>query len=371
MIATPLAQAALRSLAVPVGLGYVLARDGNGVDAALAVVTGVLVVAGSRWPVVALCGQTAALVCAHAFGQSAGLGVKVWAALALFEVGLRRPPRDQIACATALSACYVGIELWAADDAAPLPYRLALLVAAPLLAGAQIAALRRRAADAEANADLRAAAARRAERESIARDLHDVVAHHVSAIMVRVGTARHVPRLGDAEVARLLADVHAAADTALRDLHDLLHVLRDESGGGAVGSAPVENRTALPAMLADLLASAADAGLAVDGRIDPAVAALDGVRGLVLYRTAQEAITNAVKHSGDGSKVRLDIEVDAGGAATVTVDNDRRTARRARPGGHGLLGMRERLDTIGGTVEHGPHGAGWRVRAVVPPRARR
>ncbi|MFC8529472.1 sensor histidine kinase [Nocardia sp. NPDC057227] len=355
----------VRAAAIPLGLLYVLVREPNSADPVLAVCSGALLVAGARWPLTAVAGQALLLVAAHELGQAAGGGVKVWAALTLAELALRARPQAQLAGAAILTAAYVALEFGdRTEGAVPLPYRLLVLVVLPLLTGGYIQALRRRAAEAERSAWLRAEAARRGERERIARDLHDIVAHHVSAILVRAGTARHVPDLDPAQTAEVLADVHATADSALRDLHGLLHLLRDPEPGG-VGALLAGGGTTVPALLDEVIGQAARAGLRVSAVIDPALATVTGVRALVVHRTVQEAITNAVKHSGAGATVAVRAELDAAGAVAVAVRNDRRAAA-PRPGGFGLTGMRERIDAVGGTVDYGPEESGWFVRATIP-----
>lgn len=350
---------AARLLAVPLGLGYVLWQGGNGWDLLIALLSGGAVAAGTRWPMPVLAAQSALLVLAHEFGVASGIGVKIWAAVALFEVALRCGLRWQIGGALLLCAGYAGLEFVSqTGSSVPVPYRIGLLVALPWLAGRYVDALRRRAEQAERTAELSAETARRDERETIARDLHDVVAHHVSAILVRVGMARHVPELAPAETARLLDDIHGTAEAALSDLHALLHVLR---GGPARPTSE---------LLDAALDTAARAGMTVRADIDPALRALDGQRGVALYRTIQEGITNAVKHSGTGAQLSVTARMDPAGAVDLTIANDR-THPNPTGGGFGLAGMRDRLETVGGTLDYGPDGAGWRLHAALPKAAAR
>lgn len=308
---------------------------------------------------------------AHGYGQSVGIGVKAWAAVALFEVALRRGPRQQAIGVIVLCGGYVAIESQASHPGSvPLVYRLLLLVVVPVLCGGYIASLRRRAEEAERNVGLQAESARRSEREQIARDLHDVVAHHVSAILVRVGMARHVSTLAPDEIEHVLSDIHSAADTALSDLHELMNVLRD-TGTAGVGSLLVDDRSALPQLIDTMLANARMAGLRVESTIDPAITDVDGVRGLVLYRTIQEGITNAIKHSETGAALTVRADVTDGGAISVSVRNvrnHRKSQFRRRNRGFGLIGMRERLEALDGDLDYGPDGDGWRLHATLPPR---
>ncbi|MFI9507789.1 sensor histidine kinase [Nocardia sp. NPDC052566] len=360
---------AVRLLALPVGVAFVLTKGANDFDLLIAVVSSAVLVVGGRWPLPVLCAQAVLLVAAHSYGQSVGIGVKAWAAVALFEVALLRPYRELVAGIGVLSAAYLVIDvLTSTTGSVPLLYRLLLLVALPALGGAYIASLRQRAEDAERTAVLWAESARRAERESIARDLHDIIAHHVSAILVRVGMARTVSDLAPGETRQLLTDIHRTADSALKDLHELMNVLRDDTGALGVGSVLAEDRSSLPGLIEAMLANATGAGLRVRSAVDPAIVGVDGVRGLVLYRTIQEGITNAIKHSENAAALTLRADVQDGGTISVSLHNDRKAAPRGH-GGFGLIGMRERLTSLGGTLDYGPDGAGWRLQATIPPRA--
>ncbi|WP_280436654.1 sensor histidine kinase [Nocardia carnea] len=357
-----------RLVAVPIAVGYVLTWGGDTSAAAVAALSGGLLVAAARWPAVALCAQAVLLVAAHGFAPDAGVAVKAGAAVALFELALRGRGRDLALGSVALTAAYVLLEVWfRTPGSVPLFYRLLLLVAVPALLGGYLANLRRRLAVAERNAVLSAQAARRAERVQIARDLHDIVAHHVSAILVRVGMARHLPELGTEQTAELLADIHGTADSALRELHDLMNVLREDGSPGSRGSTLAGDRS-LPELIETMVAQARRAGLRAECEIDTALAELDGVRRLVLHRTVQEGITNAVKHAGPGATVTVRARITENGSAHVRIDNDTRADRSAGGGGFGLTGMRERLTAVGGDLHYGPLGSGWQLCASIAPR---
>lgn len=357
-----------RMAAVPIAVGYVLARGGSVDAAVVAALSGGLLLAAARWPGVSLCAQAVLLVAAHGFVPDAGIAVKAGAAVALFELALRARGRDLALGSTVLTIAYVVLEIWyRTPGSVPLFYRLLLLVALPALLGGYLANLRRRLAVAERNAVLSAQAARRAERVQIARDLHDIVAHHVSAILVRVGMARHLPELGSAQTAELLTDIHGTADSALRDLHDLMNVLREDGSPESSGATLAGDRP-LPELIETMVEQARRAGLRAECEIDATLAGLDGVRRLVLHRTVQEGITNAVKHAGPGATVTVLARVTGNGAVQVRIDNDTRATHPAGGGGFGLTGMRERLSTVGGDLHYGPLGTGWRLSASIAPR---
>ena len=203
------------------------------------------------------------------------------------------------------------------------------------------------------------------ERARVARELHDVVAHSVSVMVVQAGAARRVLDRSPGESLDALAAVQTTGRQALGELRRLLGALRPEDGPAP--RAPQERlATGLPA----LLDRARMAGLPVDvhviGTPRPLAAGID----LAAYRIVQEALTNTLKHAGPAH-------------ATVTVtwgeddlDLDVRDTGRGPAAGHaeringsglGLVGMRERVALVGGTLETGPAGAGgFRVHARLP-----
>ena len=197
-------------------------------------------------------------------------------------------------------------------------------------------------------------AAALAERNRIAREIHDVLAHSLGALAVQLDAADAVlENGGDSEQARqLVRRARGLAVTGLVETRQAVHALREE---------PV----ALAEQLGSLVAHDG-ASLSVTG----VPRALDAAVGVALYRAAQEAITNARKHApGAPISVHLDF---GSGATAVTVTNGAPTtngepAPLSRSGaGFGLTGMRERIELLGGSVSAEPDGAGFTVRAAVP-----
>jgi signal transduction histidine kinase len=206
------------------------------------------------------------------------------------------------------------------------------------------------------------------ERLRIARDLHDLLAHSITLIGVQTSVAAHVlaadpDRLDRTAVARALDDIAETCRTARGELRTTLEVLRDSEHGGADGRGPLPGLDAV----ADLVAAARSAGTDVEA---PSVVGADGVPtavGAAAYRIVQEALTNAVRHAGPGASVRVALDTD-GWALRVRVTDDG-MGDTGGPPGFGLVGMRERARSVGGTVETGTREeGGFAVVAVLPLR---
>jgi len=229
---------------------------------------------------------------------------------------------------------------------------------------AQLDALRGRAAGLERERESAVARAAAEERLRIARDLHDLVAHGLSGIAVQSSAARLALDAGRFDQARdALAAVEATSRDALTEMRQLLGLLRSADAGD-YGPAPGLHD--LAGLVDRLRARGVSVTLSAQGLGElPDAASLGG------YRIVQEALTNAVKHA-PGSPVTVDVAA-ADGALVVTVENEAAAQPPpARPGGHGLVGMRERVAALGGELSAGPAAdhPGWRVRATIPYRGR-
>ena len=257
--------------------------------------------------------------------------------------------------------------------AAPI-YGLFLVVGLPVLLGLVIRTTRELSVQARRRAESESRAARADERSAIARELHDVVAHHVASMVLRVGVARHVLPDVDPRVAEVFDDVHGTGTAALADLRRLVAVLRDPNRRTDAALTAIEPG-ALPAALEAAVETARRAGLTVDATIAPEAGSLDVVRGLAVLRLTQEALTNVAKHAGPSARASLRVEVrapDAGAGAagdviwSVADDGGGVVPGLPSGGGHGLTGMRERVEVLGGRLTAGPVAGGWRVETVLP-----
>nr|WP_233158988.1 histidine kinase [Actinophytocola xanthii] len=200
-----------------------------------------------------------------------------------------------------------------------------------------------------------------AERVRIARDLHDVVAHHVSVMGVQAGAARRVLETDPALASAALRTVEETARTAIGELRGLLGVLRAEADGEPPGETPA-GLDQLP----ELVLRARTAGIEVEHGIFGEPRPVPNAVALSAYRVVQEALTNVVKHArARRAEVRVRY-LDAALEVEVT-DDGQGVLEGGSTNGFGLLGMRERIAVHGGELEAGPRrDAGYRVRATFP-----
>ena len=193
------------------------------------------------------------------------------------------------------------------------------------------------------------------ERLRIARELHDVVAHNVSVMAIQAGAARVS---GDSPE-QALASIEQGARDTLAELNKMLGVLRKTPGGPELSPQPTLDD--LDALLKPARDAGLDATLKVEGEKRPLSSALD----LSAYRIIQEAITNVLKHAGAS---RVEVVVDyKPDALLLTVRDNGTGPQGAQSGGHGLIGMRERVEMFGGELGTGSSSlGGFTVRATLP-----
>ncbi|WP_405799879.1 sensor histidine kinase [Streptomyces sp. NBC_01506] len=229
-----------------------------------------------------------------------------------------------------------------------------------------IDAIRERAERAERTREEEARRRVAEERLRIARDLHDVVAHHIALVNVQAGVASHVMDRRPDQAKEALAHVREASRSALNELRATVGLLR-QSGDPA---APTEPAPGL-ALLDELVGTFRHAGLPVTVAHGDAELRLPAAVDLAAYRIIQEALTNVRKHAGPGAKAEVSV-VRVGPTIEVTVlDDGTGTGEPSDGSGHGLLGMRERVSALGGTLNVGPrYGGGFRTQAILPVKAR-
>jgi signal transduction histidine kinase len=142
--------------------------------------------------------------------------------------------------------------------------------------------------------------------------------------------------------------------------------LRDPAGVSGDAAITAIEPGSLPAALAAAVDSARRSGLTVEADIDERVGALDAVRGLAVLRLTQEALTNVAKHAGPAARARVRVAVTDGAVSWEVTDEGGDAPPADGGGGHGLIGMRERVEVLGGRLSAGPSGDGWRVGTVLP-----
>ncbi len=315
-----------------------------------------------RWPLLVLAVVLAGVVLnAEGDGGPAEIATVVVAAYSAAVYSSRRWIVAGLVLATASVAAVIGGGLPVPDRAVPF------LVLGPVwLAGTALRRRERRAEEWEDRAtklEREQAAALRAERARIARELHDVVTHGVSVMVLQTGAARQV-LASDAERAEaLMRSVEAGGREAMNELRNLLGLLSDDAT-----EAP---RTPQPrlAQIEELVDRVRDAGLPVDLAVDGTARPLPPGIDLAAYRIIQEALTNALRHGKTGparvliryTNAALELEIlDQSRVLPPHDDADER-------GGRGLVGMRERIAIYGGTLQARPEpGHGYAVRARLP-----
>lgn len=280
------------------------------------------------------------------------------------------PRRSWVAPVADQVLATIGILLWAAPSQAWENLFFSLLLWGSWAVGLltrrsreRAEGLGRLAARLDAEREVAEATAVAAERARIARDVHDSVAHSVSVMVLQVGALRTT--LDPAErAADVLAGVERLGREAVDELRGLVGLLREEQGTAAAPSL---------ARVPELLAEVRAAGLPVTLHMAAEPQHLPQAVDVAAYRVLQEALSNVLRHAGR-VPTRVAIGHEAG-ALDLCVEDDGGPPTGALPGGpggHGLLGVRERVAVLGGTVEAGPRpGGGFRLHARLPVRRAR
>jgi signal transduction histidine kinase len=206
------------------------------------------------------------------------------------------------------------------------------------------------------------------ERLRIARELHDVLAHSTAVVSVQAGVALHLMDSHPEQVRPALEAIRDASADSLRELRMALALLRADPGepADAAGGDPatLEPQPGL-ARLDPLLSNAGAAGVTVHRTVHGSARPLHPEVDLAAFRVIQESLTNAIRHAGPG-EVRLDLRYEPSELVAQIDSHGRARVPAGAAHGSGLIGMRERVEALGGSVAAGPNGDGFRVLARLP-----
>ncbi len=199
---------------------------------------------------------------------------------------------------------------------------------------------------------------RNQERVALARELHDTVAHHVSAIAVQAQAGGVVAGVQPEKAAEVLAAIESEASRTLAEMRSMVRVLREDD---AVAYAPGPGVADLPALVR------VDATPTVEVSLHGSLSRLARPVDTALYRLAQESLTNALRHARSATRVGIDVRRDGGTVRLRVTDDGQSASRSSSEPGFGLLGMAERAHLLGGSLSAGPGpDGGWVVEAVLP-----
>lgn len=342
-------------------------REPDALGVFLMVALGGALAAARRWPLIA------GLVTVAAADVATGLGYSVFISslVSVFILGFcaaHTSRRATIVLGVAVIAMAIGTVVWEGEVSPAEMLGSIALAAGPVAVGDAFRVRRELTAEAEARAarleelrELEVAGAVNEERLRIARDVHDVVGHHLSAIAIQAGVGEKMLGDGDtADAADSLRTIRRSAATALAETKRLLGLVRESErrAPGLAGHEEVER----------LARGLEQGGLKVTVRTSGEERPLEGMIGDCAYRVVQEALTNVSRHSGARHAV---VELRYGQKGLeVAVEDDGAGGGLTGDGGevgHGLLGMRERVAVTGGELDVGPRpDGGWRVRAHLP-----
>jgi signal transduction histidine kinase len=317
-----------------------------------------------RWPV----GLALAIAPLTLFSSMASVA----SGIALFTVAVHRPTRTVVwIAALYLAAVPVYTLLRPTDDSFWVSAVVGVLITAGLIAWGMfvrarrqlVHSLRDRAQRAEAEQELRIAQARRMERDRIAREMHDVLAHRISLVSLHAGALEYSGASSPEDVSRAAGVIRGAAHQALDDLREVIGVLREDDEPGGAPERPQPTIADLGALLEE----SRDAGMRVRGDLAVAEGVPTSV-GRNAYRVVQEGLTNARKHA-PGCAVDVAVAGAPGDGLTIEMRNPLPVGALVAeiPGaGTGIVGLTERVALGSGRLEHGPRDGEWRLWAWLP-----
>jgi signal transduction histidine kinase len=343
------------------------------VAAGLLITVAVPLLFRSRWPLGAVVGTSAVTVAAMPF-----VGVPsippIACAIALFSFAKRSDRLTTVKVGFAAASILTALALLVRPEVAALGENLGLLAWTGLAVAIGDAIRSRRelidsaierAERAERTKEEEALRRVTEERMRIARELHDVVAHHITLVNAQAGVAHHLMKTDPSHAYEALERIRDTSRSALDELRATVGLLRagDET---AAPREPAPGLTDLDTLVESFHHAGLDVVMAGPGA--DAERPMPALTGLTAYRIVQEALTNTHKHAGTSARAHVTVEFEPA-AVRILVDDDggRGPARSGMGTGHGMIGMQERVKAIGGTFAAGPRPrGGFRVEAELP-----
>jgi signal transduction histidine kinase len=285
----------------------------------------------------------------------------------LFHVGLRDGRRKAAVVVVGAVVLMATSALLAppADGVLEPRERISLTVAvlgmctATFLLGLQIRGRREQLAAQRAQI---ARAAVVAERSRIAQEMHDIIGHNLSVIASLSAGGAVAARTAPEAAARAFEAIGDVSRSSLREVRRILSVLRHDASADGSPLSPQPGLDALPALLETVRAT----GITVVQEQTGDLRGLDTGRQLSIYRIVQESLTNVLRHAGPRARATVSIEREPNGVVVTVIDNGRGVQPAVVGHEHGILGMRERAEAYGGSLEAGAIDGGWRVCARIP-----
>jgi signal transduction histidine kinase len=344
----------------------------DAISIALLLLESLPLVARRRWPIAVLVATFGATLLHGALAPDETLNEGLGSLVALFTVAERCPRSISITAAAVVAACFVGLAIAKSGTIAGATGLIStfVVVAITWALGDWVrtrrrweGAIRESTRILEADREERARRAVQDERERIARELHDIVTHHVSVIVIQAGAGLTALDPGASRPRSALEAIDRTGRQALTDMRRMLGILGEPEAAES-SLVPMPGLARLGELVEEVRAAGLSVELTVEGEPRP----LDDGVELSAYRIVQEALTNTLKHaSGARARVRivyaaraLDVEVtDQGGSGERDMGGE-------ASGGRGVIGMRERVAIYGGRLEAGSTPTGFRVFASFP-----
>lgn len=349
---------------------FVVGGNGGAVEATLLTLTYTPVAVRRRWPLAALCAAQVPIVVLGVLDSEPGLA-GLTGLILLYTVAAHRGLAIALSGLAVAAVGYVTTVSLSPSSLAWPDHAMATLIGIAVwgmgrsvrLRRAYLEELKDRAARLERAREADTRAARAEERSRIARELHDVVAHHVSVMTVQAAAARKVLTANPEVASEALSAIEETGRLAMNEMRNIVGVLRTDAVSGPPERGPQPGLRDLPALVEQMREAGLSTELEVEGEgVVPA-----GV-DLAAYRLVQEGLTNSLRHAGPGAHARVSVRqaprelslvVEDDGLGPVAPAGDRT--------GHGLVGIRERVALYGGILRIGPRtGGGFEVRAIFP-----